>query len=83
MPRTLRADGRTSAYGFACGYQDITEVGDVRVRTYQEHGTFHVRSHDHGTHERIAWHVTRSLGEARRLHDSEVRAARTTERRPA
>jgi hypothetical protein len=76
MPFTLLANGRTSAYGFACGYQDIENVGTIQVSMYQEHGCYHVRSYDHATHQRIAWHSTRELGRARALFHDTIREAK-------
>jgi hypothetical protein len=76
MPLTQRADGSTSAWGFACGYQDIEVIGDIRVRLYLHHTTYHVRSYDHKKVERLAWDTTSSLRVARQWYAQRVREAK-------
>lgn len=66
---THTASGRPTPYGFDCGYQETTEAHDVTVTLYREHGTYHVRAHDHARHERLAWTRYEMIGPARREYD--------------
>ena len=62
------AGGRVSAYGFACGYGEQAEIGNVSVRLWSEHSTYHVRAHESGFggRGRIFWDSFRTLGAARK-----------------
>lgn len=60
--------GLVSAYGFACGYVEQAEIGETRIRLWQEHGSYHVRAHEHGFggHGRLFWDSFSTLSEARK-----------------
>src|ERR1700759_403472 len=58
---------RLTAYEFACGYvqhaergmqhdpENLAPTAGVSLTLWKEHGTFHVRAHDFGKHERLFW----------------------------
>jgi hypothetical protein len=51
---------RLTRYEFACGYTQESEKqccieGWIRLVMWMEHGTFHVRAHDHGENKRLFW----------------------------
>jgi len=63
------AAGRISAYGFACGYVESVYHGRVNVCLWSEHGTYHVRAHDHENKRRVFWDSFRLLSDARKHFD--------------
>lgn len=78
MPATLTKTGRVSAYGFACGYREVTELAP-RVTLYLSHtgaeyqaetvDTTNIR-HDGSTRVRYTMHYAgTSLADARRAYD--------------
>lgn len=61
------ADGSPTAYALACGdTQTATTRTGAAVTLWMEHGTYHVRTHDHNGRGRLAWDVFDNLTEARR-----------------
>lgn len=73
--RTHTANG-TTPYGFDCGYQDTNEHKGVSTRLYREHGTYHVRQHDHVRNERLAWERFERLTDARKRYRALTRHIR-------
>ncbi len=68
MSELRTANGRISAYGFACGYVEQAKIGDIRIRLWINHGCYHVRAHEHGFggRGRLFWDSFRTLGAARK-----------------
>ncbi len=46
---------RLTAYELACGCVRSQYVGRVNITLWMEHGTYHVRAHDHGNSKRLWW----------------------------
>ncbi len=65
---TTRKDGTPTEYGFDCGHQQTETIGDCTASLYKEHGTYHVRAHDHGTHTRIMWQTFTAIPDARKAY---------------
>jgi len=72
MNRFKNKNGDVSRYALACGYIQKRELApNIEITLWHEGGPcFHVRAHDHNTHERIFWHATKSLTEARKVYRS-------------
>lgn len=62
---------RLSAYALSCGYLETIDDNGVNTTLWREHGTYHVRKHDHNTGKRIFWESFRKLNDARRRFDME------------
>lgn len=63
--------GKLTPYGLSCGYVELFEIGGVTIRLWLEHGTYHVRGHNHTTGQRLYWEAFpgNNLTEARRFYD--------------
>jgi predicted metal-dependent hydrolase len=61
--------GRVTSYGFACGYTEEYEANDIRVVLWREHGTYHVRAHNHAENERLFWDCFDRLSQARKRYE--------------
>jgi len=59
--------GRLTAYSFACGYIEQKAKGELETTIWHEHGTYHVRQHDHNpkTWGRRFWECFDTLAQAR------------------
>lgn len=81
---TLDMDSLT-AYELSCGCVQICEQpiiadgtsGSIRTTMWKEHGSYHVRTHNHATHVRLVWNVFPTLKDARREFNTQVRQVRT------
>ncbi len=73
MPR-LQNHGKLTAYGLACGYHDGREFDGLRLSLWQEHGTYHVRLHDHRRGVRACWNSYDTLKAARAFYNQVLRA---------
>lgn len=66
-----------SVYALACGYiQEVDAVNDgrnIRIQMWLEHGSFHVRAHDHTVDGRLDWISEGSVADARRHFDTMIR----------
>lgn len=74
---THTKSGRTTAYGFACGYCErkvlaggryASAFDQDRAEIYMEHNTYHVRRFTNGS--RVLWETFETLKPARKLFDS-------------
>jgi hypothetical protein len=65
---------RLTRYEFVCGYIQQAESANCTVSSgrqltlWMEHGTFHVRAHDFGKHERLFWDVFDTMTEANKRY---------------
>ncbi len=64
---------RISAYDLACGYVRSTYVGEVNITLWMEHGTYHIRAHDHGNSKRLWWDVCATLTAANKRFEHGVK----------
>lgn len=64
---------KLSAQQLACGYVQLAEGNDYRLTMWMEHGTYHVRLHNHAPDYRVAgrcmWESFRTMTEARHCFD--------------
>ena len=68
MRPIIGKDGFPTAYGFACGYTKTSTNGGIQVRTYMEHGVYHVIAYDFDEHARISWESFTSIQRAKGYH---------------
>lgn len=67
MQQIKNRRGRLTAYGFACGYQEVHQCNlDNRVRMYAEHGCYQVVGFQEG---KLFRRSTGSLKEAREFYN--------------
>jgi len=61
-----------SRYALHCGYIQERDIEPGLTLTLWHEGgpCYHVRLHDHNNHNRIFWHVTESITEARKVYKS-------------
>ena len=67
-PRFFNKDGTLTTYAFACGYIETKEKNGISATLWLEHGTWHIRQHDHNEGKRIFWASTNSLVAARKAY---------------
>lgn len=42
-----------SAYQLACGYMELKEANNIRVKLYREHGVYFIIAYDHNNHRSL------------------------------
>lgn len=67
-PKFHTKKGLLTLYSFACGYVEKYEGEGKETTVWHEGGPcFHVRTHDHVNHKRIAWDVAESITDIRKV----------------
>ena len=70
-PKFYNKNGELSRYGFACGYVEKREKGNMKKEMYMEHSHFHVRMGKNGE-PTFLWQVFSNdeLTKARKFYHS-------------
>ena len=64
---------RITLFELACGGVRSQYVGRINITLWQEHGTYHVRAHDHGNSKRLWWDSYNKLGAADLSYEKHVK----------
>jgi hypothetical protein len=75
-PKFYRQNGTLTAYAFACGYVEQTDIdNNNRLTLLMEHGSYSVRGFVKGNH---IFEGFRTLGQARKFYKEQVKAFSTS-----
>ena len=65
IPAMKTKQGALTDYALSCGYKEVGGSHAVNVELWKEHGTYHVRAHNHELGCRLFWLSFQSLTKAR------------------